>query len=1084
MKTLIKLKFSLCILVLNFFFIQSSDANWKKSETSVPQIPQEINSEYKEKKKDSLPEGVTEDWLNSIIDENGKRIIAEKNIRQTMEYHESDAMQRKIFNGYNTGDRFGNSVSTAGDVNGDGYSDLIVGAPNYSSDIGRVYIYLGGLTMGMFNDTADVVITGEAVNSDFGFQVSSAGDVNGDGYSDVIVGAPNYSSNTGRAYIYFGGAVMNNVADVIMTGETAGSQFGSSVSSAGDVNDDGYDDVIAGAPSYSTNTGRVYVFFGGALMNNAADVIMSGEATGNFFGRSVSTAGDVNGDGYSDVIAGARGFSSNTGRAYVFLGGAVMNNAADVIMTGEAAGNFFGRSVSSAGDVNGDGYSDVIAGADRYSSDSGRAYVFYGGAVMNNAADVTMTGEASSNSFGWSVSSAGDVNGDGYSDVIVGADGYSANTGRAYVYFGSAVMNTNADVIMTGEAAGDRFGFSVSSAGDVNNDGYSEVTIGAFGNSSNTGRAYIYDYFLRNEIISDITFSGEQATSDFGFSVSSAGDLNGDGYSDVIIGAYGNYFSDTGRVYIFFGGAVMNNVADLIMKGPSSNDRFGYSVSSAGDLNGDGYSDVIVGSDGWSPLTVTDKIYIYFGGAVMNNVADVIIIDQYPSELGVSVSSAGDVNGDGYSDVIIGIPNITGNAYIYFGGASMDNSADVTMTGQANSLFGLSVSEAGDVNGDGYSDVIVGAPADQFTSVIGKAYVYFGGAVMNNSPDVTMSGEAAGHHFGISVSTAGDVNGDGYSDVIIGAERHSMEMGKAYIFFGGAVMNNSADVILTDTGVNRFGNSVSSIGDINADGYGDVIVGASRYSSLTGRAYVYFGGAVMNNSADIIMTGDTANNQFGTSVSSAGDMNGDGYPDIIVGAPYTLPAGKAYIYLASSISLRPTLNLTMFIEGFYNSGIDKQIKDTITAELRNSASPYAVVDQTSKIVSANGTVQLRFFNASVGNYYIALKHRNSIETWSAGGISMNTGIPVNYNLSSSSSQAYGSNQIQVDSSPMRFGIYSGDVNQDGVIDIADGSLIDNDAFNFESGYLPTDVNGDGVIDLADAVFADNNSFNFIGKITP
>ncbi|MBK8981994.1 MAG: FG-GAP repeat protein [Ignavibacteria bacterium] len=127
----------------------------------------------------------------------------------------------------------------------------------------------------------------------------------------------------------------------------------------------------------STATGSAYIYFGGVSMDTTADVIMTGES---FFGNSVSTAGDVNSDGYSDVIIGANGYSSSTGRAYIYFGGASMNNTADVIMTGEATFNYFGNSVSSAGDVNGDGYSDVIVGAGLYSSLTGRAYIYFGGA--------------------------------------------------------------------------------------------------------------------------------------------------------------------------------------------------------------------------------------------------------------------------------------------------------------------------------------------------------------------------------------------------------------------------------------------------------------------------------------------------------------------------------------------------------------------------------------------------------------------------------------------------------------------------------------------------------------------------------
>jgi hypothetical protein len=145
-----------------------------------------------------------------------------------------------------------------------------------------------------------------------------------------------------------------------------------------------------------------------------------------------------------------------------------MDSTADVTMTGETTNTYFGISVASAGDVNGDGYADVVVGAYGYSSNTGRAYIYYGGSSMDSTADVTMTGEATYNSFGISVASAGDVNGDGYADVVVGAYGYATNTGRAYIYYGGSSMDTVADVTMTGETTNTYFGRSVASAGDVN----------------------------------------------------------------------------------------------------------------------------------------------------------------------------------------------------------------------------------------------------------------------------------------------------------------------------------------------------------------------------------------------------------------------------------------------------------------------------------------------------------------------------------------------------------------------------------------------------------------------------------------
>lgn len=178
-------------------------------------------------------------------------------------------------------------------------------------------------------------------------------------------------------------------------------------------------------------------------------------------------------------------------------------------------------------------------------------------------------------------------------------------------------------------------------------------------------------------------------------------------------------------------------------------------------------------------------------------------------------------------------------------------------------------------------------------------------------------------------------------------------------------------------------------------------------------------------------------------------------------------------------------NITAVPEGFYNPGNNTSaMKDTLRAYLHLNSSPYAMTDSASAVMdSVNLTGSFTFLNSVSGNYYIRLKHRNSVETWSKTP-QLFSSSSTSYDFTSANTQAFGDNQIQVDVSPVRFAIYSGDVNQDGTIDLTDGSLIDNDAFNFESGYLPTDVNGDGIVDVADAVYSDNNGFNFIGKVTP
>lgn len=180
------------------------------------------------------------------------------------------------------------------------------------------------------------------------------------------------------------------------------------------------------------------------------------------------------------------------------------------------------------------------------------------------------------------------------------------------------------------------------------------------------------------------------------------------------------------------------------------------------------------------------------------------------------------------------------------------------------------------------------------------------------------------------------------------------------------------------------------------------------------------------------------------------------------------------------------LECSSLIEGFYNSSSNSMTADTVRYFLRSITSPYSIIDSSKAKVNSSGSVNASFTKAQPEtNYFLAVKHRNSIETWTSTVIKFNQFTKQSsYNFTDLATKAFGNNMKQVDSSPVRFAVYSGDVNQDGTVDLSDGSLIDNDAFNFAGGYLPTDVNGDEVSDLADAVFADNNGFNFVGKITP
>ena len=190
------------------------------------------------------------------------------------------------------------------------------------------------------------------------------------------------------------------------------------------------------------------------------------------------------------------------------------------------------------------------------------------------------------------------------------------------------------------------------------------------------------------------------------------------------------------------------------------------------------------------------------------------------------------------------------------------------------------------------------------------------------------------------------------------------------------------------------------------------------------------------------------------------------------------------IIRVGNISQEASLSLTGFIEGFYNSGTNLQTGDTVEVFVRNTASPYAVVASDKAFLSNSGIASLNFANMTTGNYYLQVRHRNALETWSSAGVLLTVGGTASYDFSTSQLQAYGNNLMLADASPLRYAFYSGDVNQDATIDATDVSLIDNDAYNFACGYLPADVNGDGCVDGSDALIADNNAYNFISAITP
>jgi hypothetical protein len=445
-------------------------------------------------------------------------------------------------------------------------------------------------------------------------------DFNGDGYADLVVGAAysdEVGTDRGAVYIYHGGSSgvsASATQTLLYPGSDDTAFFGGSVASAGDVNGDGYADLIVGASSSDeagTDRGVAYIYHGsssGISASATQTLLYPGSNDAAFFGGSVASVGDVNGDGYTDIIVGAKGTDgagTRRGAAYIYHGtssGISASATQTLSYPGGDDSSGFGNSVAGGGDLNGDGYADLIVGANSSNiagTDRGAAYVYHGSSSgVSATATQTLLYPASDDTafYGGSVASAGDLNADGYADLIVGAnasDEAGTDRGAAYIYHGtSSGVSTTATQTLLYPASDDsaRFGVSVSSAGDVNGDGYTDLLVGARNsNEAGTSRGATYIYHGASSGVSatatqTLLYSGSDDSARFGISVSGAGDLNGDGHGDLIIGAYlsDEVGTDRGAAYTYHGassGISASATHSLLYPGSDDSAYFGFSVN-------------------------------------------------------------------------------------------------------------------------------------------------------------------------------------------------------------------------------------------------------------------------------------------------------------------------------------------------------------------------------------------------------------------------------------------------------------------------------------------------------------------------
>ncbi len=524
------------------------------------------------------------------------------------------------------------------------------------------------------------VINGQCAGDWSGWSVASAGDVNGDGLGDLIVGArmsdPVGRTDAGRSYVVFGqtastginlSAIAGGTGGFVINGQCMRDYSGQSVASAGDVNGDGLADLIVGAtssdPAAGTGAGRSYVVFGkssstainlSAIAGGTGGFVINGQCMSDYSGKSVASAGDVNGDGLADLIVGAwysdPAAGSKAGRSYVVFGqtastainlSAIAGGTGGYVINGQCAGDLNGYSVASAGDVNGDGLADLIVGAIKGkpagSSYAGRSYVVFGqtastvielSAIAGGTGGFVINGQCVRDWSGQSVASAGDVNGDGLADLIIGADGADAYAGRSYVVFGkssstainlAAIAGGTGGFVVYGQCGWDLSGFNVASAGDINGDGLADMIIGARYSDpaagSKAGRSYVV-FGTSSGTAVDLSaiaggtggfvINGQCAGDVSGTRVAGAGDVNGDGLADLIVGAHLSdpaAGTDAGRSYVIFGstsGAFAQTTVDWLA---SSGDQNHVGTTAAETFVGDAGNNTLTGGGGADVLS-------------------------------------------------------------------------------------------------------------------------------------------------------------------------------------------------------------------------------------------------------------------------------------------------------------------------------------------------------------------------------------------------------------------------------------------------------------------------------------------------